>query len=114
MGRIYIVEDEALVAMLVEDMLVELGHVVVGVGARLDDALSAATHIECDLAILDINLNGQLSFPVAHTLTDRGIPFFFASGYGAVGVHEPFKSSMVLNKPFSMKQLEHMLQQQLG
>lgn len=102
MGRVYNVEDEALVAMMLEDMITELGHEVVGIGARLDAALAAVPSIACDLAILDINLNGQMSFPVAHLLSGRGIPFLFASGYGAAGLDTAFQEIPVLSKPFSI------------
>lgn len=114
MGRVYIVEDEALVAMLIEDMVTALGHEVVGMAKSLDEAVSTARELDCDLAILDINLNGQKSFPVAQALADRGIPFLFASGYGAAGLEQGFLDRPILSKPFSLSQLDKQLQQHLG
>lgn len=114
MGKVYIVEDEALVAMLIEDMVTELGHEVVGMASSLEDALSMAHNLECDLALLDIHLNGQKSFPVARTLAERGIPFLFASGYGAPGLEDGFIDSLILSKPFSIAQLDKQIQRCLG
>lgn len=105
MAKILIVEDEALVAMLIEDMVVELGHEVAGVAKSLDDALLMAQCLKFDLALLDINLNGQKSLPVAQMLAERGIPFLFASGYGASGLDERFIDNPILDKPFSIAQL---------
>ncbi|PRW84813.1 CheY family response regulator [Pseudomonas fluorescens] len=105
MTRIYIVEDEMPLAMLVEDMVIDLGHEVVGMSQRLDEALIAADTIECDLAILDINLNGELSFPVARKLVSRRITIIFASGCGAAALESDFLKATLINKPFSMAQL---------
>lgn len=58
-----------------------------------------------DMAILDINLSGELSFPVARRLMDRGVPFMFATGYGTLGLEEPFRSVSTLNKPFQQQDL---------
>ncbi len=73
--RILVVEDEALVAMQLEDMLGELGHEVAASCARLDEAVATAQTVACDMAVLDINLAGQKSFPVAEALKSRGAPF---------------------------------------
>lgn len=114
MGRVFIVEDEALVAMLLEDMVTELGHQVVGMSSSLDEALLAAQSLQCDVALLDINLNGQRSFPIATALAGRGIPFLFASGYGAAGLEKAFIDRPVLSKPFSITQLDKQLQRCIG
>ncbi|HEV2748258.1 MAG TPA: response regulator [Allosphingosinicella sp.] len=98
--RILIVEDEMLVAMNIEDMLLDLGHEVAGLASRLEPALSLAREAEFDLAMLDVNLAGQSSFPVAEILDERGIPFLFATGYGIKGIIEEFRSCVVLQKPF--------------
>ena len=87
-----VVEDEVLVAMLIEDMLTELGFEVLGPAMRLDAALkNGEGTIVFDLAVLDVNLANEQSFPVAHLLQERGIPFFFATGYGLRGLDERFK-----------------------
>jgi two-component SAPR family response regulator len=95
-----------LVAMLVEDMLADLGHETVCTLQRLEPAKQVAAVIDADAAILDVNLAGDLSFPVAEVLERRGIPFLFASGYGRVGLDDKFAEAPVLAKPFTKLQLE--------
>ena len=80
--RVLVIEDEMMIAMLLEDMLADLGHQVVGVAGRLDVALELARDADADLAILDVDLGGESSFPVAEVLTSRGLPFLFATGFG--------------------------------
>ena len=104
--RILIVEDEMLVAMLIEDLVLDLGHQPVGPVMRLEPALEQASTAEIDMAILDINLAGKRSFPIADRLTERGIPFIFASGYGVAGLEPPYLSAPVLQKPFDQNQLK--------
>jgi DNA-binding response OmpR family regulator len=103
--RVLVVEDEALVAMLIEDMLIELGYEVVGPAMRLEAALQMARDETFDVAVLDVNLANEQSFPVARLLRDRGIPFVFATGYGLRGVGEHFLEIMTLQKPFESHQL---------
>ena len=98
--RILIVEDEMLVAMNVEDMLLDLGHEVAGIASRLAPALQLAGDADIDAAILDVNLAGEPSFPVAELLDRRGIPFLFATGYGLQGIEERYRSRILLQKPF--------------
>jgi CheY-like chemotaxis protein len=98
--RVLLVEDEAMIAMLVEDMLDELGHELVSVASRLDEALAAAGTASVDVAILDLNLGGVLSYPVAEVLAERGIPFVFATGYGGGGLKEAYADRPTLHKPF--------------
>jgi len=83
MSRILIVEDEPLVAMLLEDMLLDLGYAVVGPAGTLQEGLSLARSEAIDAAILDVNLNGARSFPIAEILQARHVPYFFATGYGS-------------------------------
>lgn len=109
MARILIVEDEMLVAMLIEDLVADLGHDVVGPAMRLEAALDVARHEDLDFAILDINLAGKQSFPVADTLRGRGIPFMFATGYGAAGLTEAYRDCPVVQKPFEARELAEML-----
>ena len=79
--RVLVMEDEMLVAWALEDMLADLGCIVVGPAARVDKAL-ALLHAEAvDLAMLDVNLNGQRSYPVADALAAKGVPFVFLTGY---------------------------------
>ena len=109
--RILIVEDEMLVAMYIEDALMDLGHQPVGPAMRLETALEAAERADFDFAILDINLAGKQSFPVADRLAERGIPFMFASGYGAAGLTEPYRNAPVIQKPFEASQIAAVLHQ---
>lgn len=104
--RILIVEDEMLVAMLMEDMLTDLGYEVVGTASRVDTAVEMAQRETFDAAVLDVNLNGQDAYPVADTLIARGIPFAFATGYGEAGVREPYRSYPTLQKPFQQQHLK--------
>ncbi len=103
--RVLIVEDEMLVAMNIEDMLLDLGHEVAGLAGRLAPALALANEAEFDLAMLDVNLAGQQSFPVADVLIGRGIPFLFATGYGIKGIPEAYRDRPVLQKPFRAQDL---------
>jgi CheY-like chemotaxis protein len=104
--RILIIEDESIVAMMVEDLIVDMGHEVVGSAARLDEAQKLASDLACDFAILDVNLNGQYTYPVAEALKARGVPFVFATGYGVAGLKEEWRSNPVLQKPFQPEDLE--------
>jgi DNA-binding response OmpR family regulator len=79
--RVLVVEDEILVALLVEDMLADAGCVVVGPFSRVPQALAAAKTEPIDIALLDVNVAGEMVFPVAHALEERGIPFLFVTGY---------------------------------
>ncbi len=107
--RVLVVEDEMLVAFLIEDYLTELGHFVVGPVSRLEQAMLAAQSESFDCAILDINLSGKQSFPVAQLLAARGIPFIFASGYGRAGLTPEFSERPVLQKPFTLDRLKVVL-----
>ena len=99
--RILLVEDEALVAMLLEDFVLELGCIVVGPEAQLDQAIASAETEIIDAAILDINLQGRRSYGVADVLRLRGVPFAFATGYGESGVDPAHRGVPVLIKPYS-------------
>jgi len=103
--RILVVEDELMIAMLMEDMLADIGHEVVGVAQNLAAAMTMAQDCEFDLAILDVNLAGERSFPVAQLLAERGVPFMFATGYGTLGLEGDFKNALTLNKPFQIHDL---------
>jgi DNA-binding response OmpR family regulator len=103
--RVFVVEDEMLVAMLIEDMLDEMGHKLAGLATHLDAALAQACDVETDVAVLDVNLNGKLSFPIADILRARGVPFLFASGYGAAGLNDAYKGTLALQKPFEAEEL---------
>ncbi|MFB9948136.1 response regulator [Rhizobium puerariae] len=104
--RILVVEDEMTIALLMEDMLMELGHQVVDLAMRLSQAEELAKKADFDMAILDVNLDGRKSFPVADILTGRGIPFAFATGYGITGIEPAYGGSPVITKPFLIDDLK--------
>ena len=103
--RVLIVEDESMIAMLIEDMLGDHGAVVVGPAKRLDAALALARSEAVDLAVLDLNLAGQAVYPVAEALSARGVPFLFMTGYGQLGIAERWRERPSLAKPFRPSQL---------
>jgi CheY-like chemotaxis protein len=103
--RILIVEDEFLIRMLLEDMLTDLGHEIAGVAGRVDEACGIAQTVDCDLAILDVNLDGQEVFPVADILATRGTPFIFVTGYGGGGLPPNYQNRPTLQKPFQLDDL---------
>ena len=105
--RVLIVEDESLVALHLEDLLTEMGHQVVGPAGRINEALELASVSDIDFAVLDINLAGAPSFPVADILRDRGIPFAFATGYGTEGLIDGYRHETTLRKPYEAGDLEH-------
>ncbi|MBC7283277.1 response regulator [Hoeflea sp.] len=109
--RILIVEDEVLLAMHLEDMLSELGHEVVGQATRIDEALELVRETDIDFAILDINVAGTQSFPVADILRQRGIPFTFATGYGVEGLMDGYRDCPVLQKPYAQEDLARSIAQ---
>jgi DNA-binding response OmpR family regulator len=104
--KILIVEDEMTIALLIEDMLLDLGHEVAGMAMRLPQAMDLAASGEIDFAILDVNLDGLMSFPVAEILERRHVPFAFATGYGAAGIEARFRDRPILQKPFRMRDVE--------
>lgn len=100
MPRILVVDDEPLIAMLVEDWLTELGCEVVGPVRSVNDGLALAANAALDGAILDIRLGGETSYPVAGALRERGIPFAFATGQGDPDPGSGFDAPLLLAKPF--------------
>ncbi|WP_331252999.1 response regulator [Pseudomonas luteola] len=89
--RVLLVEDETLIAMLLEDILDELGYDVAGSAADFDEGMRLASSETFDLAILDVNVGGREIFPIAEQLAARDIPFMFSTGYGAYGLPEEWK-----------------------
>jgi CheY-like chemotaxis protein len=104
--RVLVIEDEMIVAMLLEDMLADLGCTVLGPAARVDQALTIiAAARSLDAAVLDVNLNGQKSYPVADALVARGVPFLFTTGYRRDSVMNGYRSFPQLEKPFKLSEL---------
>lgn len=105
--NIMIVDDESLITMYLESLLMDLGHTVVASAARVEKALQLAKTANIDLAILDINVAGVLSFPVADVFRARGIPFFFTSGYGTSEPNDAYSDEFILKKPYFLNELKH-------
>jgi CheY-like chemotaxis protein len=108
--RVLLVEDEAVIAMLMEDMLSELSCEVAETVGELDAAVAAAKTAEVDLAFIDVNLRGTPAWPVANVLRERGIPFVFVTGYGSAGADPAHKDVPVLQKPFRWQDLQAIVQ----
>lgn len=104
-----IVEDEALVSMLIEDMLTDLGCAEIAYAANVPDALKRIDASRPDVAILDVNLGGKPVFPVAEKLSALGVPFMFTTGYGASGVPAEWSDRPVVQKPFMVEALTEVL-----
>jgi len=103
--RVLVVEDEMLLAMLVEDSLVDFGCDVVGPVARVADGVKLASSERLDGAILDINIAGSEVFPVASELARRSVPFIFISGYDLNNLPQVWRSRPALRKPFQPQDL---------
>lgn len=107
--RVLIVEDEALVAMLIEGLLEECECSVVGPCSTVEKALEVANSETFDLAVLDVNLRGQMVYPVAEALSERHIPFLLVSGYGDGAIPPGHATWKVCTKPFKGNDLVRML-----
>lgn len=107
--RILIVEDETLVAMMLEDMLEQFGCEVVGIAPRLAQAKAISDSSQFDCALLDVNLAGETVYPFAERLSERGTPFVFVTGYDRPELMKRFRGRPVLRKPFEAEALERAL-----
>jgi CheY-like chemotaxis protein len=104
--RVLLVEDEMMVALLLETVLNDLGHQVVGPVARLERGLEVVEREAIDLAVLDVNIDGREVYPIAAALEARGIPFIFTTGYGSDGLHPAYCDRPVLQKPYRSDDLK--------
>ena len=107
--RVLVVEDEAAISLLLEDMLLDFGCEVIGPAARLAAALDTLAREKIDLAILDVNVAGEPIYPVAEALAERSIPFVFSTGYGSAGIRDAYRDRPVLQKPFAQNDLKQKL-----
>jgi DNA-binding response OmpR family regulator len=107
--RVLIIEDEMLIALMLQDMLEDEGLHVGGVANSLLAGLDLARTADAELAILDINLNGQESYPIADVLRGRGIPFIFSTGYGAGNVKAGYHTVPQLMKPYQQDMLRALI-----
>jgi CheY-like chemotaxis protein len=113
--RILVVEDESLVAMLLETILEDMGCTPVGPAATVDDGLALATDGErLDAALLDVNVAGRQVFPVADALKDSGVPFVFSTGYGEGGLPDQWRGHPTIQKPFTEAAVRDALMKAMG
>lgn len=105
-ARVMIVEDESMIAMLTEDLLADMGYEVEPAVATVPAALDMLAQAKIDMALLDVNLAGTQSFPIADALESSGIPFLFITGYGRAGLPPRYLSVPVLQKPFRRRDLQ--------
>ncbi|WP_421693916.1 response regulator [Aestuariivirga sp.] len=111
--RILVVEDEALIAVMVEDMLTDMGSSVVGPAATIEAALKLAATEMLDAAVLDVNVRGERIDPVADALLARGVPMLFATGYGEVKLANGHRAT-VIDKPYTQDKLARGLASAMG
>ena len=102
---IFVVEDETLIKMMIVEMLEELGHRASCEAARLDQAVIMASTAEFDLALLDVNLAGNIVTPVAEIIDGRKRPIVFATGYGPAGLPAVYRDRPCIRKPFTLETL---------
>jgi len=99
---VLVVEDEAIISFLLEDMLLELGAADVRIAANVGTALAMIDTQRPDLAVLDVNLGGERVYPVAERLENSGVPFVFTTGYGKSGLDPRWTAKAVVPKPFTV------------
>lgn len=108
--EILLVEDEALVAAMLEDMLADFGCILAGAAASVSEALAAVESAsDIDAAILDVNLGGEKVYPVADILVDRGVPIVFSTAYGPADLVERYPQARIIHKPYRPEDLAKML-----
>jgi CheY-like chemotaxis protein len=107
--QVLVVEDEMLVALLLQEMLDDLGCVVIGPAASVEEALSLIETQLLDIAVLDVNLSGQMSYPVADALLAHHVPFVFSTGYSANRLQEGYRTHRAVQKPYHMTELRDAL-----
>ncbi len=105
-NRLLLVEDEALTGMMMSDMLTDLGFEVIGPFGRVADAMAAIGREDFHAAVLDVNLDGEMVYPVADAVLARGVPFVFVTGYSPEGIDGRFAQVPVLQKPIEMQMLQ--------
>ena len=113
--RVLLVEDEALVAMLLETILEDMGCIPVGPAGTVEDGLAmVADPAPLDAALLDVNVVGHQVFPVAEALKARGVPFVFSTGYGEGGLPEAWRGQATIQKPFTEAAVREALMKAMG
>lgn len=103
--RVFVVEDEFAVLLLIEDMLNELGCELAGSASRVAEALGLVRDRLPDVAVLDVNVAGEPVYPIAEFLAGRNVPIVFSTGYGGETLGNPWRDRPVLQKPYMLEQL---------
>jgi len=111
--KVLVVEDEMMIAMLIEDMLDEFGCKLIGPATNVPSALELIGKEQVEVAVLDLNLDGQDTYAIADVLRQKKVPFIFATGYGSTGLRKEYGNRPVLQKPFQARDLEAALVQAL-
>ena len=111
--RVLVIEDEGPIAMMIEDMLADMGCVVAGSPASVDEAFDSVAAGGFDFALLDLNLRGASGAGVADALAKAGVPLAFVSGDGRAGVPAHLQDRPMLRKPFTSSELQRTLSQRL-
>ena len=112
--QVLVVEDEITIVLMIEDALLGIGAEIVGPASQLDAAMKLARESPIDLAVLDINIRGGNTYPIADILAERGIPFVFCSGYGDWAIEGRHRDRPHLTKPFRSDDLEVQVLELLG
>ena len=111
---VFLVEDEALIRMMIVEMLEELGHRVVAEAGSIKKAEPLSRTSEFDLAVFDINIGGFNISPIAEIVAARSLPFVFVSGYGPAGRPVLFADRLILRKPFLIEHFADMIDSAMG
>jgi CheY-like chemotaxis protein len=112
--KVLVVEDEMMIAMLIEDMLDEFGCKLVGPATNVPRALELIGKESIAVAVLDLNLDGKDTYAIADALQRKNVPFIFATGYGSTGLRQEYGNRPVLQKPFQARDLETALTEALN
>lgn len=113
--RVLVVEDESLVAMLLETILEDMGCTPVGPASNIDEGEAMARDtVDLDAALLDVNVAGRQVFPVAAALKERGVPFVFSTGQGEGGLPDEWRGAITIQKPFTEAAVRDALMKAMG
>jgi CheY-like chemotaxis protein len=112
--KVLVVEDEMMIAMLIEDMLDEFGCRLIGPATSVQRALELIAKEQVEVAVLDLNLDGKDTYSIADALRQKDVPFIFATGYGSAGLRQEYGDRQVLQKPFQARALETALVEALA
>jgi CheY-like chemotaxis protein len=114
-GRsILVIEDEMLILMMIEDMLADLGCESISAASKIGQAITLIDGQVFDAAMVDLNLSGVESYPIADALIEHDVPYFFSTGSSVTSIKDGYRDQNVLKKPFTFEQLSNMLSRSLN